>query len=166
MQLAETRGRIDAIAMTVMDAVNTVQAGGVDIEGLPGQPLFAGTNAADITVIANDGGKLATAAAGAPAKSRDGSNLSALRTALARANPSGALDGALFNISSAVSGRRITRDALVSIADSANIALQAQAGVDLDQEAVNLVRYQQAFSASGRVMQVANDIFDTILGIR
>jgi len=34
------------------------------------------------------------------------------------------------------------------------------------QEAVNLIRYQQAFEASGRVMQVASDLFDTILGIR
>ena len=40
-----------------------------------------------------------------------------------------------------------------------------QAGVDLDQEAANLVRYQQAFQASGRAMQVAANIFDTLLGI-
>ena len=46
------------------------------------------------------------------------------------------------------------------------VSLQAQAGVDLDAEAVNLVRFQQAFQASGRVMQVASDIFDSILGIR
>ena len=63
-------------------------------------------------------------------------------------------------------GRTITRDALTSIASSAKVALAAQAGVDLDNEAVNLVRYQQAFQASGRVMQVATDIFDTLLNIR
>ena len=44
--------------------------------------------------------------------------------------------------------------------------LQAQAGVDLDNEAVNLVRFQQAFQANGRVMQVASDIFDTLLAIK
>ena len=43
---------------------------------------------------------------------------------------------------------------------------QGHDGVDLDQEAVNLIRYQQAFQASGRVMQVAADIIDTMLGIR
>jgi flagellar hook-associated protein 1 FlgK len=72
----------------------------------------------------------------------------------------------VFDISSAVAGRSVTRDALDTIASTARISLQAQAGVDLDQEAVNLLRYQQAFQASGRVMQVASDIFDTILGIR
>ena len=57
-------------------------------------------------------------------------------------------------------------EALDAIASSARIALDEQAGVDLDQEAVNLVRFQQAFQASGKVMQVASDIFDTILAIR
>ena len=65
-----------------------------------------------------------------------------------------------------VNGKTVTRDTLASIADNAAIALQSQAGVDLDEEAVNLVRFQQAFQASGRVMQVAGDLFDTILGIR
>ncbi|MDG2005405.1 MAG: flagellar basal body rod C-terminal domain-containing protein, partial [Novosphingobium sp.] len=60
----------------------------------------------------------------------------------------------------------ITREALDSIAGNALVALQSQAGVDLDNEAVNLLRFQQAFQANGRVMQVASDIFDTLLGIR
>jgi flagellar hook-associated protein 1 FlgK len=42
----------------------------------------------------------------------------------------------------------------------------AQAGVDLDTEAINLTRFQQAFQASGRVMQVASNLFDTILAIK
>ena len=48
---------------------------------------------------------------------------------------------------------------------SARIALEEQSGVDLDNEAANLIRYQQAFQASGKAMQVASDIFDTLLGI-
>ena len=76
------------------------------------------------------------------------------------------MDALIFDISSTVQGRTVTRDALQSIADTARIALEAQAGVDLDQEAVNLIRFQQAFQASGRVMQVASDLFDTLLAIR
>ena len=76
------------------------------------------------------------------------------------------MDGLLFDISSTVASRAITHEAISTIADQASIALHAQAGVDLDNEAVNLIRFQQAFQASGRVMQVASDIFDTILGIR
>lgn len=166
VQLAGTRKSIDAVAASVIGTVNAAQANGVDIKGQAGQPLLSGTKASDIGVITRDGDKLATAPLGAAAKSRDAGNLASLRSALTQADPSGALDKALFEISSAVSGRTLTRDALASIADTANAALQAQSGVDLDQEAVNLVRFQQAFQASGRVMQVANDLFDTLLGIR
>ena len=66
----------------------------------------------------------------------------------------------------AVAGRRVTAQALDSIASSARLSLDSQAGVDLEQEAVNLVRYQKAFQASGRAIQVASDIFDTLLALK
>ena len=90
----------------------------------------------------------------------------ALRGALTTNGPADAMNALLFDVSGAVSGLTTTRDALDTIASSAKIALQSQAGVDLDHEAVNLIRFQQAFQASGRAMQVASDLFDTILGIR
>ncbi|KHK93482.1 flagellar hook-associated protein FlgK [Novosphingobium malaysiense] len=165
-ELATTRGKLDQIAASVIDAVNTAQASGVDLQGNPGQPLFSGTSAADIAMVASSSSAIATAPAGSGANSRDASNITAMQNALANADPAGAMNTLLFDISSAVAGRSVTRDALDSVASTAKIALQAQAGVDLDHEAVNLVRYQQAFQASGRVMQVASDIFDSILSIR
>jgi flagellar hook-associated protein 1 FlgK len=44
-------------------------------------------------------------------------------------------------------------------------AQQSLSGVNLDEEAANLVRYQQAYQASGRVLQIADKLFDTILQI-
>ena len=165
-QLAATRGKVDAVAASVIVAVNTAQANGVDLNGTAGQPLLSGTGAGDIALAQTDGARIATAPAGSSANSRDTGNIAALRTAIDTADPAGKLDAVLFDISSAVAGRTVTRDALDGIASNAKVALQAQAGVDLDQEAVNLVRYQQAFQASGRVMQVASSLFDTLLNIR
>lgn len=165
-QLASTRSQLDAVANSIMNVINSAQANGVDLNGNTGTAMFSGTGAANMTMIATSGSAIAAAATGSGANSRDASNLSAMRTTLDSADPAGATDTMLFDISSAVAGRTVTRDALDSIASSAKVALQAQAGVDLDQEAVNLVRYQQAFQASGRVMQVASDIFDSILSIR
>ena len=164
--LADMRGRIDALAGTLIATANAAQAGGVALDGSPGQPLFSGTGAADIAVSLTSGAQLATAPAGAPAGSRDPANLNALRTALANAGVVDQADAALFAISSAVAGRTVTRDALQTIADSARATLDAQSGVDLDAEAVNLIRFQQAFQASGRAMQVASTLFDTLLAIR
>ncbi|GGB93482.1 hypothetical protein GCM10011494_09870 [Novosphingobium endophyticum] len=165
-QLADTRSQLDALAANIVSVVNAAQANGVDLAGNAGQALFSGTGAADIAMIATGASAIATAPSGAAAGSRDPSSLSALRAALTAADPAGTMNTLLFTVSSAVAGRTVTRDALSSIASTARIALQAQAGVDLDEEAVNLVRYQQAFQANGRVMQVASDIFDSILGIR
>ncbi|MCU6502367.1 flagellar hook-associated protein FlgK [Rugamonas sp. A1-17] len=43
---------------------------------------------------------------------------------------------------------------------------QSVSGVNLDEEAANLLRYQQAYQASGKVMQVASTLFDVLLNIR
>ena len=42
----------------------------------------------------------------------------------------------------------------------------AVAGVNLDQEAADLIRFQQAFQAAAQVIQVSTRLFDAILGVR
>ncbi|MDF2639216.1 MAG: flagellar hook-associated protein 1 FlgK, partial [Novosphingobium lindaniclasticum] len=165
-ELAGVREQLNAIAARVISTLNTAQIAGADLTGAAGQPLLSGSGAADIALALTSGSQIATAPAGSGANSRDTSNLVAMRAALESADPAGAMDGLLFGISSAVAGRTVTRNALESIAGTAKVALQAQAGVDLDEEALNLTRFQQAFQASGRIMQVASDIFDSILAIR
>lgn len=166
VELANARTALDGIAATIAGTVNAAQGAGVDLQGNPGQPLFSGTDAASLRMVASGGAAVATAPAGAAANSRDVGNLVSLRAAFDSADPAGRVDTLLFTVSSAVAGRTVTRDALDSIASSARVALQSQAGVNLDDEAVNLMRYQQAYQASARVMQVASDLFDSILGIR
>jgi flagellar hook-associated protein 1 len=40
---------------------------------------------------------------------------------------------------------------------------QAESGVNLDEEATNLLRYQQAYQAAGKVMQTASQLFELLL---
>jgi len=44
-------------------------------------------------------------------------------------------------------------------------SLQSLSGVNLEEEAANLLRYQQAFQASSKVIEVSNSLFDTLLRI-
>jgi flagellar hook-associated protein 1 FlgK len=61
----------------------------------------------------------------------------------------------------------------VQVNASAGAALLAQAqgaaqdvsGVNLDEEASNLLKYQQAYQAAGKIMQVADTVFNTLLSI-
>ena len=50
-----------------------------------------------------------------------------------------------------------------SLLRSAEDRLEGLRGVNLDEEATNLIRYQQAYQAAAQVISVANDIFDTLL---
>jgi len=52
-----------------------------------------------------------------------------------------------------------------SVATEANNRRQSVEGVNLDEELVNLTTYQQAFSASARMIQAASDLFDTLMKI-
>ena len=163
--LGELRTELDDLAGLLITRANGAQATGIAPDGSAGAPFFSGTDASDITMALSGGDKIATAPAGAGAGSREIGNLLALRDALANGGPASAADAMLFKLSSAIGARTVTRDALQTISDTAGVALSAETGVDLDQEAANLLRYQQAFQASGRVIQVAADVFDTLLGI-
>jgi flagellar hook-associated protein 1 FlgK len=165
-KLTQLHDDLDTLAKAIVKTVNDVQATGTARDGSAGADLLKGDTAATIDLATGDPAMIATAPAGAPKDSRDAGNLDALRAALKTSDPAGKMDAILFDVSSTVSGRTVTRDALSTISDAAKTALSAQTGVDLDTEGVNLVRYQQAFQASGRVMQVASTIFDSLLQIR
>lgn len=163
--IAGLRTELDDLAVLLISRVNAAQTNGATPDGSAGPPFFSGAGAADIALALTSGSQIATAPAGSAPGSRDIGNLQALRDALANGGPAAAADALLFKLSSAISARTATRDALQTIAASAGTALAAETGVDLDNEAASLVRYQQMFEASGKVMQAATEIFDTILGI-
>lgn len=52
-----------------------------------------------------------------------------------------------------------------SLFEQARAARDSLSGVNLDEEAANLVRYQQTYQAAGRVMSVAQRLFDELLTI-
>ncbi|MBP7203643.1 MAG: flagellar hook-associated protein FlgK [Propionivibrio sp.] len=55
--------------------------------------------------------------------------------------------------------------AQTSILEQATSARNALSGVNLDEEAANLLSYQQAYQASAKMLQVASELFDTLLSI-
>ena len=59
----------------------------------------------------------------------------------------------------------IAKDALTVVYQQAQQARDGVSGVSLDQEASELVRYQQAYQANAKVMQTATTLFDAILRV-
>jgi len=60
---------------------------------------------------------------------------------------------------------QVNGDAAAAQLTQAKGAADNVSGVNLDEEAANLLKYQQAYQASGKVMQIADTIFDTLLSI-
>ena len=58
---------------------------------------------------------------------------------------------------------QVTRDAQKVVADEAAAAMQSVSGVNLDEEAANLIRYQQAYMAIAQMIRVADTIFQSVL---
>ena len=60
----------------------------------------------------------------------------------------------------------ISKDALTVVYQQAQESRDGVSGVSLDQEAADLVRFQQAYQANAKVMQTASTLFDSILQLR
>ncbi len=161
--LATTTTSLQTIASTLIAGANAAQTGGVALDGSAGQALFTGTSPATMGVALTSGAQLATAPAGAAANSQDPTNLTALQAAILTADPAGQTNSLLFTVSSAVQNATTTQTTLDAIATNAQTTLQAGSGVNLDQEAANLLRFQQAYQASGKVMQTAQTLFNSLL---
>jgi flagellar hook-associated protein FlgK len=60
----------------------------------------------------------------------------------------------------------ISQSALKVVYDQAVTARDQVSGVSLDEEAADLVRYQQAYQAAAKILQVASQLFDSVLQVR
>jgi flagellar hook-associated protein 1 FlgK len=77
-----------------------------------------------------------------------------------------ALGDLTARIGNATHEAAIEYEAQAALAEQTERSRQAVSGVNLDEEAANLQRFQQAYQASAEVMRVAASLFDTILRLR
>ena len=59
--------------------------------------------------------------------------------------------------------REISTASFETLLAGAEERLAGIQGVNLDEEAANLIQYQQAYTAAARIISVARDTFDTLL---
>ena len=164
-RIAGAREKLDALATDFTTAINDFQNDGRTLSGATGAPIFAvGSTPTEITMAMTDPRGIAAAAAGEGA--RGNGNMTALATLRTTADWEGRFDDAVTENAALLTARRNVESAQGSIHGTAVAARDMVTGVDLDEEAVNLIRFQQAYQASSRVIQVARDILQTIIDIR
>ncbi len=59
----------------------------------------------------------------------------------------------------------VNRDAQSSLLDLAVEARDSVSGVNLDEEAANLLRFQQAYQAAAQLIAISNQMFDELIGV-
>jgi flagellar hook-associated protein 1 len=95
--------------------------------------------------------------------------LSALQTTDLVAGSSATYQGAYSQMVNMIGNKTSELEVTSSSADklytTAYNAQQSVSGVNLDEEAANLLRYQQAYQAAAKVMKTASDLFDTLLNV-
>lgn len=67
------------------------------------------------------------------------------------------------DVGSRVSQTRVLRDSAQAIQNQTEALYESKAGVNLEEEAANLIQYQQAYTASARIITTSQTIFNTLL---
>jgi flagellar hook-associated protein 1 FlgK len=103
------------------------------------------------------------------ADNRNALALAGLQTAKTLAGGTTSFQGAYGQLTGTIGNTArqmdVAAQAQSAIAQRAEEAQQSVSGVNLDEEAANLLRYQQAYQAAAKTIQVATTLFDTLLGL-
>ncbi len=158
--VAGRRTSLDAIAIQFGTEMNAAHQAGTDAQGNAGVPLFdiSGASAATIAAIALDPSQVAAA----DTSSANG-NLLALSGLRGASGTEAAWAALAASQSQATASARAQDSAASTRRDGAQSARADVSAVDLDHEAAELLRFQQAYQGSARVLQVARETMQSIL---
>lgn len=173
--IPDVRQRLDTLAATLVNEVNSRHASGYGLDGLTGRAFFdpAGTTASTIALSADVlADSRAIAASGDPTAPGDNSvalQIAGLRDALLfnggtetaetyAINLAGIIGAAAKDATGRLERSRATIDHLDALQ-------QGVMGVSLDEELTNMIRFQQAYAATARVLDTARSMMDTLLNL-
>lgn len=148
-------GAVPAVAAIPYTPGNAFAVNGVTLK-VTGTPANG-----DVLTIANNTGGVSD--------NRNALKLVRLQTASTMENGTTTYQGGYSQMVSDVGNRtrevELQSDAQTALVEQARTAQQGLSGVNLDEEAANLVRFQQAYQASGKVLQIASQLFDVVLAL-
>jgi len=125
--------------------------------------------ATGFSTLITDPAKLAAAGSTAAGDNSNVLALAGLQTRNLVAGDTTSFQGAYGQLVSQVGNKtrelEVTSVAAGGLLTEATQTLQSESGVNLDEEATNLLRYQQAYQAAAKVMDIASKLFDTLLSL-
>jgi flagellar hook-associated protein 1 FlgK len=172
-EIAGIKSQLDTLAAGLATAVNGVQANGFDLNGVKGTNLFnpppaGGTGAAaSLSVAITDPALIAASSDGSAGSNGNAQALYALggQGIIAGQSPADYYSSVVFNVGNDASNAAAEQSASASVLQQLNDQRSSVSGVSLDEEAANLVRYQNAYAASAQVVTTINDMLYTTINM-
>jgi len=164
--IAEAAQAYDGFAANLAAAVNAVHRAGVTRTGATGTDFFTftpGSHAAlDITVKPADATELAAGVPGAGGY--DGSNADLIsQVGAGSASPDHLWSTIVTGTGVSAKSELLRSDLADSVSAAAVQSQLSGAGVDLDEENVNILAAQHAYQAAARVMSAIDEALDTLI---
>jgi flagellar hook-associated protein 1 FlgK len=170
-KIPDLLGQLDALASGLTTALNTAHRAGSDLSGTPGGDFFVpspagGAGAAGAMQVAvTDPAKLAASSDGSSGSNGNVSNLLAVgQQAVASGQKATEFYASLvFGLGSSVANAQSESEASNAILQQLQEQRGSVSGVSLDEEAANMVRFQQAFEAAARVVTTISEMLNTVI---
>lgn len=174
--LDKAQTQLGELAVALAEGVNAVHEKGYDLNGETGIPFFE-IQSSDLKRAAGNLHVAITnvdqiAAAEEPGATGDNRNALALQNLQneplvgGKATLNQAYASMVSDVGNKTNVVQVNLEARQGLTDQLRAVQQSESGVNLDEEAANLLRYQQFYAANARVIDTASTIFDTILGLR
>ncbi|HWI73760.1 MAG TPA: flagellar hook-associated protein FlgK [Baekduia sp.] len=154
--LQDVVAKADGYRTTLSTMANALITG---VNALSSTPVFTGTGATDIAVVATSATISAGASGGAAA---DNSVANAIR-ALRGGTVDTAYAGLVRQIGSDVQTANSTNTTANSVLDSVSSQRQSVSGVSMDEEMASLIRFQRGYQAAARALTTMDDILNTLI---
>jgi flagellar hook-associated protein 1 FlgK len=165
--------RLDTLANTMITEVNLTHQAGLALDNTQND-FFTGTSASDMavnTVILNDPDKIAAAGSTESIPNGNGTALaiSALQSAAlmngGTANIGQYYTSLVSDIGSDLQTASLNADHQNDVSINLTAYRESISGVSLDEEMVRLIQYQHAFEAAAQLINVADEMLETVLQI-
>lgn len=159
--LPSYRVGLDAIARDLAAAMNTQHALGYDAAGAPGGTFFSYdplVGAASLQVAITD--PALVAASSVTGSGRDGVNADALSRA---GDAADAYQRLVNGFGTQVASLQRQTANQTALAGSLDDAWEQQAGINLDEETVNMLTAQRSYEAAARLLTTLDEVLDTLI---
>jgi flagellar hook-associated protein 1 FlgK len=165
--------QLNTLANQFATAINTAQASGYDQNGTKGGDFFTASGsatsitAASIKVAITDPAKIASSSDGTSGSNGNLVNLSAVQTThlASGQTPGDAYASLVYQVGSLTSSANAESTAATSTLTQLNDQLSSVSGVSTDEEAANLIQYQQMYEAAARVVSTIQTLFSITMSM-